>query len=159
MFLALQLGFSRHSLTRMDISCVQWALGPPWGLLPVGRAGKTSRGSRPRGILIRCLNWPLLIQRSCSSTLSFSPVVRTCYPSSQAEPTLLGLLYLWSHSLGFYPELMTKGEGWDIDWLLNQKLCLQAQLPLHHDSAVQYNIHITAAAAAPNLMMYRNFAL
>lgn len=52
---------------------IQPVLGLPRGLLPVGRAQKTSKGRSPGGILIRCpnhLNWPLLAQRSSCSTLS-----------------------------------------------------------------------------------------
>ncbi len=32
---------------------------------------------------------------------------------------------------------MTISEDWDVDRLVNQKLCLPAQLPLHHDGPVQ----------------------
>ncbi len=46
----------------------------PWGLLPVGRAQKTSKGRLPRGILIWCpnhLNWLLSMWRSSDSTWDF----------------------------------------------------------------------------------------
>ena len=38
---------------------------------------------------------------------------------------------------GHYPELMTIGEGRNVDRLVNRELCLSAQLPLHHDGSVQ----------------------
>ncbi|XP_078031325.1 uncharacterized protein LOC117266705 isoform X2 [Epinephelus lanceolatus] len=46
-----------------------------------------------------------------------------------------------AHSFGQYPELMTIGEGWDVEGPVNQKLRLLAQLRLHHDGPTQRPHH------------------
>lgn len=53
-----------------------------------------------------------------------------CTPSTSATLKHFGNLYLRSHCFSQYPELMTS-EGWAVDWLINGKLCLPAQLPRH----------------------------
>ncbi len=58
-------------------------------------------------------------------------------PSHPAEETHFTLLCLQSHSFSHYPKLMTIGEGWSEDRLVNQKLCPPAQRPVHHYGPVQ----------------------
>jgi len=94
------------------------------GLFPVGPVWKTSKGRRRGGILIR---WPnhlsglLSTRRSSSST-----------PSSLRMSELLTL----SLRLRKVISAVTKGEGWNVDGLVNRELCLPAQLP-HHNGPVQ----------------------
>ena len=58
------------------------------------------------------------------------PDVRTFHPISKAEPgqsteeAHFGHLYPQSHSFCHYLELMTIGEGWNINGLLNEELWL-----------------------------------
>jgi len=65
-----------------------------------------------------------------------APDVRTPYPVSKAEPshpteeTHFSRLYPQSHSFGHYPELVSIGEGWDVDGPINQELRLPAHLCL-----------------------------
>lgn len=42
-------------------------------------------------------------------------------------------LYSWSYYFGLYSILMTIGEGWNVDWLVNREFRLSAQLLLHLD--------------------------
>lgn len=46
-------------------------------------------------------------------------------------------LYPGSHSVVYYPKLLMIGKGWNVEGLVNQELCLPAQLPLHHSGPVQ----------------------
>ncbi|XP_049890000.1 tetraspanin-13b isoform X3 [Epinephelus moara] len=65
------------------------------------------------------------------------PDVRAPHPISKAEPSHpndpFRRSYPQSHSFGHYPELMTIGEGWDVDG----KLRIPAQLPLYRDGPAQ----------------------
>lgn len=122
-------GSLRHSQARWDIETLQRVLGLPQGLLPGGRAWKTSNGRRPGGIPIRCPNQLSLLlstRRSTGSTPSSLQRSELLTLSAQPEETLFGSSCPQSHSFCHYPDIMTLGEGWDIDWLVNQELCLMA---------------------------------
>lgn len=73
------------------------------------------------------------IEQQLSGCLSLSP----CLPSQPAKETHFGLLCLQSHSFSHYPKLMTKGEGWNIDQLVNGEQRLPTQLSLCHNSLAQ----------------------
>lgn len=62
-------------------------------------------------------------------------------PSHPTEEAHFGSLCLWFHSFGHNPKLMTAGEGRNMDWLKNRKLCLPSQFPLHHTGLVQHPHH------------------
>lgn len=70
------------------------------------------------------------------------------HPISKVEPShptgeaRFGIFYPWSHSFGQYPKLVTIGEGWNLDWLVNQKLRPLNQLPLNQDREVTGWYHI-----------------
>ncbi len=74
--------------------------------------------------------------QALSGCLSPHPISKAA-PSHPAEETHFSHLYPRSHSFGHYPKLMTIGEDWNEDQLVNWKICLLAQLPLHHDSPVK----------------------
>ena len=42
-----------------------------------------------------------------------------------------------ARSFGHCPKLMTRGQDWNVDGLVNRELCLLAQLLLHHDGPIQ----------------------
>lgn len=80
----------------------------------------------PEGIPIRCpnhLNWILSTWRSSSCTLRFPWMSELSNLSLRLSWAALQknvfLSYLRSHSFGHYPMLMTTGEGWDINQLVN----------------------------------------
>ena len=66
---------------------------------------------------------------------------RKAEPSHRTEGTHFGCLYLWSPSSHHYRQLMTTGEGWNLQQLVNGELCLLAQLSLFHNSPEQYAHH------------------
>ena len=124
----------RRSQARWDI----WSLGLPHGLLPVGHALKTSEGSRPQHPNQQSTSAGSLWHEGApSGCLSSSPYISKAEPSHSTGETNFGRLYPWSHSFSHYPKVMTVGEGWNIDGLVNHKLCHPAQLPLHHGSLSQ----------------------
>lgn len=65
-------GIHRHFHSRWDILSLQWVLGLPWGLLPVGHARKPSKGRHPGGILNRCWNHLSWLLSTITST-GFTP--------------------------------------------------------------------------------------
>lgn len=68
------------------------------------------------------------------------------YPISKAKPshpmkeTHFSRMYPQSHCFGHYPKLMTIREGWNIDQMVNLKLCLS----IPFTTTVQYNTCIIA---------------
>ena len=53
------------------------------------------------------------------------------------EETHFGRLYPRSRSFGHYPQLVTRGEGWNVGGPGNRELRLPAQVLLHHNGPVQ----------------------
>lgn len=47
------------------------------------------------------------------------------------------IYFLQYHSLGHYPKLIIIGEGWNVDQVVNRKLCLLAQHSLHYNKTVR----------------------
>ncbi len=109
-------------------SCKVWM-----GLLRVGCAWKTSKWRRIGSILTRRpkhFDWPLLAQRSNGSTPCFLLMFDLLIQSLRFSLALLWWKLILacfpprSHSSTHYPELMTIGKGWNVDWLANRKLFL-----------------------------------
>lgn len=61
-------------------------------------------------------------------------------------------LYLGSCPFSHHPQVMSVGEGWNVDWLVNRKPRLPTQLSLHHNS-----ICSTADAASIRLAISNPF--
>lgn len=86
--------------------------------------------------------------RSSSSTPDFLWI--SPHPISQAEliypmeEESCQILLVAISTRNHYLMLMAIGEGWDINQLENQELCLLTRLPLHHKGSVR--AHITADA-------------
>lgn len=94
--------------------------------------------------------------------------VQALYPIFMAElchPTQETNFHLYSQPLSFchYPKLMTIDEGWHIDWLINWRLWVKAQVPLHHNGLVQCQYYWYALPIHPfqnittKLQEYGNF--
>lgn len=112
-----------------------------WGLLPVGRAQRTSKGSCPGGILIRCLNplnW-LLSMRAAGllwTPSGWHELFNQSLRLSPAPHRKGSFLLLVFHSLFLsVPTQSTSkiGEGQNIYWLVNWKLSLL--FSAHHSPA------------------------
>lgn len=73
-------------------------------------------------------NWLLSTQRNNGSTSSYL-LAETTWKTNFGRS-------LQSHTFNHYPTLAVTGEGWN-DRLVNPKLCLPAQLPLHHKGLVE----------------------
>lgn len=81
----------------------------------------TSTGSCPGGIIDRCPNhhsWLLSRRRSSGSTLS-SPWISVFLTLSYAQKTIFCSLYPWSLSSGYYPKLITRDKGRNVDQPVN----------------------------------------
>ena len=63
-------------------------------------------------------------------------LISNAEPSHPLEETHFGCLYPRSCSFSHYPQLMTIGEGWNVDGPVNRELRLPAQLLLHHNGPV-----------------------
>lgn len=74
----------------------------------------------------------LRVPSGCPSSISKG---RSGYPMKEIH---FGHLYLRSYPFGHYPQFVTTGEGWSVDWLVNWELCILAQLLLHHNSLVPH---------------------
>ncbi len=112
-----------------------------------------------------CIVWLPVIDLSYNvqtTTTSRYLIIRCLYrchkgePSHPTEETHFGRLYPRSHSFNHYPKLMTIAEGWNVDWLINRKLCLPAQLSLHHNGLVQ-RLHY--CCTNPSVHLTLHFAL
>uniref|UniRef100_A0A3Q2UKG5 SH2 domain-containing protein n=1 Tax=Fundulus heteroclitus TaxID=8078 RepID=A0A3Q2UKG5_FUNHE len=62
-------------------------------------------------------------------------------PRHTTEKTHFSRLYPGSRSFGHDPKLVTIDEGKNVDRPVNRKLCLLAQLSLHHNGSVQRPLH------------------
>ena len=102
---------------------------------------------RPGGIRYRCLShlsWLLSMWRSSGSTPSSSRVTELLTLSIREHPATLRrkltsaaciqVLILSATTQMF----MTIGEGRNVDWPVNQELCLSAQVSLHHDRLIHW---------------------
>lgn len=68
------------------------------------------------------------------------------HPVTEAH---FGHLCMLSHSVSHYRKLMSIGEGWNKDQLVNRKHSLQAQLYIHHNSPVHLQYICFPADMAP----------
>uniref|UniRef100_A0A3P9DCN9 Phospholipid phosphatase related 5b n=1 Tax=Maylandia zebra TaxID=106582 RepID=A0A3P9DCN9_9CICH len=110
----------RYNLASVSLTC-------PWAPSRWNMPGTPHLGI-PGGILVRCpihLNWLLSMWRSSSSTLSPSRMAelptlslrdRASHPSEEAH---FCRLYPRSRSFSHYPQLVTIGEGRDVDRPVN----------------------------------------
>lgn len=102
------------------------------GLLPVVYAQKPPKEQCPGGIQVR---YPPLDAKEQSLYSELPKDARASYhmykPNHPTEGTHFDHLYPQSHSFCDYPKLINIGEGWNKDRLVNWKICLLAQLPLH----------------------------
>lgn len=104
----------------------------------------SSRTDPPNGgILIRCpnhLSWLDAKEPRLYTKLLLR--VWACHPVSKAKPnhpskgSYFRRLYPRSHPLGHYSELKARGEGWNVDQLINRVLCFPAQLSVHSNCQI-----------------------
>ncbi len=67
-------------------------------------------------------------------------------------------LYPRSHSFCHCPKLMTIGEGWNAEQLVNRKLCHPARFPLHHNGPIQ-RVHYCFHSTNPPVDLTHHFIL
>lgn len=91
--------------------------------------------------------WCLLTQKSSGLNPSALRMSELLTPTSVGKPSHpkvwpnFGGLYLQSHSFSLYPKLVPMGNSGNLSWLVNRRLCLPAQLSLHHNSLIQRLCH------------------
>lgn len=144
----------RGSLARWDIKCLQHVLVLHLYLLPVGHAQKTSRGRCPGGFPSH-LNWlwregAVVLLRVFSGRLECSwEEFSTLCRKFISAPCICTVIFF-----SLYPKLMPIGEGWNKAQLVNWKLCLSAQLPLHHNNQIhEHKASITADTSPIHLLI------
>ena len=92
------------------------------------------------------------------------PDVWAPYPISKAEPSSLtqekhfSSLHLQSHNFDRHSKLRTIGKGWNVDQMVNWKLYLPAQFPLHH-SGPTWCLHYCWYCNSPPVKLTLHFPL
>lgn len=99
-----------------------------WYIIPTadfGSCWKTSKGC--------------ILEESWSDVYTIS-VGYLPYLHSQAQPPNVGnSCRLPLYTISFFPKLTAIGVGWNAEWLVNQVLCLPAQLSLYHIRLVRWH--------------------
>lgn len=82
-------------------------------------------------------------QHRATATLSLSQMselhpISKAETSHPAEEANFNTLYSQPSSIRHYPQLVTMGEGWDVNGQVNWELRHRAQLPFYHNGPVQH---------------------
>ena len=137
---------------------LQYILGLPGGLLPVGRALNASPWRRLGGILTRCpnhLTWHLSARRSSSSSRMAELLTLSLResPPRPSEEAHFSLLYLRSCYFSHYPKLVTIGQGRNKDQRVNLYHNRPAQSSHHRrcrtDPSVDLPLYFQSANSHP----------
>ena len=133
----------------------------------VGRAQNISSGGGPEinpHQLVKALQLTSLNveeQRQCSEYL---PNDWMCHLISKGEPshtmseTNFSHMHLWSNSFSHFPQLITMGEGWNVNQSVNTEPCLLAQFSPHQNRWVQ-SLHYWICCTDPTVGLLRHCSL